>query len=152
MGAFLTPDMSEFTTVRFVDEKMDTICVVTPSFKQYVSHEGRKKLLHVMLNTSSCGPVRAALLWYELYSTTLVKINFKLNPYDLFVANKTINNNQNTITWFVDDSITSHVEEQVVRDTVKQIQDNFGSISEVHGQRKKFLGTSLEFLDDGNFE
>ena len=144
-------DMPDFETVWFVDKRVDTTCAVNPSFKQHASCEGRKKVSRAMLNTSSCDTVRTALLWCESHSKTLIKPGFKLNPHDLSFANKMINNHQRVITWFVDDSKISHVEEQVIRDALKKIEDNFRSVSTVCGQRKELLGMSLEFLDNGNF-
>ena len=146
------PCMPDFTTVRFIDEQVDTICAVNPSFKKCVLHEGRNKVLYVTLNTSLHGMFSVALLWHELHSTTLVKLGCKLNLHDLCVAKKMINNNQCAITRFVDDSKMSHVEEQVVRDVVKQIEKNYGSISAVHGQIKDFLVMNLEFLKMEIFE
>ena len=63
------------------------------------------------------------MIWYELHSTTLVKIGFKLNLHYLCVANKMINDNQCEIAWFVDDIKISHAEEKVVLDVVNQIEE-----------------------------
>ena len=43
------------------------------------------------------GCIESAMLWYNLYTSTLQGMGFELNPYDLCVANKMINGKQCTI-------------------------------------------------------
>ena len=66
--------------------------------------------------------VKTALLWYELYVDTLKNLGFELNPYNLCVANKTINDRQCTIVWHVDDNKISHVYVDVVKDVIAKIE------------------------------
>ena len=69
-----------------------------------------------------------ALLWYELFVSTLIEMLFKTNDYDVCVANKAINAKQCTITWYVDDLKISHVDQAVVEDIVKHINDKFSGL------------------------
>ena len=41
-------------------------------------------------------------------------MGFKLNPYDLCVANKMVNGRQLTVGWYVDDVKMSHKEDEVL--------------------------------------
>ena len=50
------------------------------------------------------GCVQSALLWYDLFTNTLVQMGFKLNPYNLCVANSQTKGKQCTIAWYVDDN------------------------------------------------
>lgn len=52
-------------------------------------------------------------------------MGFELNPYDIFIANKIINNNQYTIAWHVDDNKVSYVEQEVIDQIIKEIENNF---------------------------
>jgi hypothetical protein len=50
-------------------------------------------VLYLKLIKALYGCVKLALLWYELFAGTLIKLGFELNPYDMCVANKVINKN-----------------------------------------------------------
>ena len=64
-------------------------------------HEKRKnksvKVLYLKVLRSLSGAIESALLWYNLYSQTLVKMGFELNLYNKYVANKIINGKQSTM-------------------------------------------------------
>ena len=47
--------------------------------------------------------LQAALLWYQKFRTDLEEEGYTFNPYDSCVANKTINGEQHTIVFHVDD-------------------------------------------------
>ena len=95
------------------------------------------------------GWVKSALLWYELFTGTLQKMGFKLNPYNAGVANKTVNGKQCTIAWYVDDNKISHVEPEVVTEIVAKIEERFGKMSVTQGKEHVFLGLNICFRDDG---
>ena len=48
-------------------------------------------------------------------------MSFTLNPYDTCVANKIVNGKKLTILWYVDDVKISHVDEEVVEATIKEL-------------------------------
>jgi hypothetical protein len=54
-------------------------------------------VLYLELLKALYGCVQSALLWYELFSSTLQGMGFELNPYDACVANKVIDGKQCTI-------------------------------------------------------
>jgi len=57
----------------------------------------------------------------KLFSNTLQKLGFTLNPYDKCIANKMINSKQMTIPWYVDDCIVSHVDQNVLDEFGKRM-------------------------------
>jgi hypothetical protein len=59
----------------------------------------------------------AALLYYNKFVKSLTKQGFKLNPYDVCVANKTFNGKKITICFHVNDCKISHESSKVV-DTI----------------------------------
>ena len=78
-------------------------------------------MIYLILKKAMNGCIQSAMLWYNLFSETLDKMGFKINPYNQCVANKEINGKQCTIVWYVDDMKVSHMEIEIVRDTLKLI-------------------------------
>jgi hypothetical protein len=75
-----------------------------------------------------------------------------LNPYDMCVANKTINGRQCTILWHVDDIKVSHVDPQVVNDVLELLNKEYGEIAELvvtKGKVHDYLGMTLDFGTEG---
>ena len=95
------------------------------------------------------GCLESALLWYDLYSSTLVKHGFKINPYDRCVTNNVIKNKRCTIVFYVDDSKISHVDPEVVTDVLNILKTHFGDLTITRGKQHHFLGMDLTFNNDG---
>ena len=55
----------------------------------------------------------SALLFYKKFKKDLEEYGFIFNPYDPRVANKSINNKQQTIRFHIDDLVSSHVDAKV---------------------------------------
>ena len=113
-----------FVQTRMDDEKVimkmrgrlvDLMCTIAPDvYTKYVTIENGVKVLYLRLLNALYGTLKAALLFYQKLVKDLEAEGFELNPYDLCVANKMINNKQMTLTWHVDDMKISHVEPQEV--------------------------------------
>ena len=87
----------------------------------------------------------------------LQKDGFIINPYDPCVANKTINGKQLTVTWHVDDLKVSHVEEQVVEEFLKWVQNKYEEqhIKKVKpscGKKHDYLGMDIDYTEPGVFK
>ena len=91
----------------------------------------------------------SGLLWYKLFSGTLEKRGFVINPYDFCVANAMIKGSQCTVRWFVDDTKISHVEAEVVTEIITTLESNFGKMTVTRGPRHAFLGMQIEYHGDG---
>ena len=131
---------------------VDIMCDVNPEYRQHIIYEtskkGRKiKCLYVKVLRALYGCLESALLWYELYSTTLTKLGFKINDYDRCVANKIINGKQCTIVFYVDDNKISHQDPQVVTDVIKEISNHFGELTVSRGVKHDYLGMDIEIKD-----
>jgi hypothetical protein len=74
-------------------------------------------------------------------------MGFKLNPYDLCVANAIIDIKQCTICWYVDDNKISHKDPKVVEKVIKKIESKFGKMSQTHGEEHDYLGMNIKFED-----
>ena len=88
-------------------------------YKDYVTYKNGVTTIYIEIIKALYGIIEAPLLWYQHLKLDLVKDRFIVNPYNLCVANKTINGKQLTVTWHVDDPKISHVDEQVVEDFIK---------------------------------
>ena len=135
-GAYLHAKMPDGKRVilKLVGIYVDIMCQVNPEFKEYVVMEKGKKTLYLRVLRALYGCLESALLWYDLYSETLCKHGFKLNPYDKCVANKMINGKQCTIIFYVDDNKISHVDPEVVSDVIELLKEHFGDLTVKRGK------------------
>jgi hypothetical protein len=144
-GAYLNAKMKGVVIMKITGPEVDLFCEIDPSLKEFVTYENGKKVLYVQLDKALYGCVQSALLWYDLYSSTLQEMGFILNPYDLCVANSTIEGKQCTICWYVDDNKISHVNPKVVDKVISMIEKKFGKMSTTRGKGHDFLGMNISF-------
>ena len=127
----------------FRNEFVDIMCEVNQEYKKYVTVQNGKKVLYVKILRAIYGCIESALLWYQLYVSTLKGMGFKLNPYDKCVANKMINGKQCTIVWYVDDNKISHEDPTVVTEILEAIKGHFGDLVISRGNEHEFLGMKI---------
>jgi len=144
-GAYLNTKMKGEVLMRITGKEVDLFCEIDPSLAEFVVIENRQKVLYVQLDKALYGCVQSALLWYDLYSSTLKDMGFELNPCDMCVANAIIEGKQCTICWYVDDNKISHVNSKVVDDVIKQIEAKFVKMSQTSGEDHDFLGMNIRF-------
>jgi hypothetical protein len=148
-GAYLLADQDDYVLVKFTGESVDVMCKVDEGYREFVVFENGKKVLYLQLLKALYGCLRSALLWYELYTTKLDGMGFVLNPYDTCVANKTINEKQCTIGFYVDDNVATHVEDDVLSEIIEVVKSEVGAITVSRGNKHTFLGMDITFNDDG---
>ena len=71
------------------------------------------------------GCIELALQWYNFYTQTFKVEGYKLNEYDKYVSNKTINGKQCTLVWYVDNNKASHVNLKVIDNILEIIRKNW---------------------------
>ena len=150
-GAYLHADMPDFVIMKFEGHVVDVLIQIDKNYENFVVIENGKRVIYVRLLKALYGCVKAALLWYELFSSTLVHMGFLLNPYDPCIANKMIKEKQCTIGWHVDDFMLTHDDTEVVSEVIRDINENFGPLSVVRGRKHTFLGMDIEFYENGTF-
>jgi Reverse transcriptase (RNA-dependent DNA polymerase) len=148
-GAYLHAHMKDFICMRFTGWAVDLLCDVNPAYTPFVVNEGKTKVLYVRCNKAIYGCVVSGMLWYELFSQTLEKNGFTINPYDFCVANAVIDGTQCTIVWYVDDTKISHIKPSVVTNVIAMLESHFGKMSVSRGAQHEFLGMHLDFIGDG---
>ena len=67
----------------------------------------------------------ASLLYYRKFCKTINHLGFKINPYDPYVTNRMIDNNQTTIFWHVDDGKISHVDLKFNDKLIKSLKQEY---------------------------
>ena len=103
-GVYLHAKINNFTVLTFSYKAVNILCKMNNAYLKFVCLEIGKKLMYIWLLKALYGCVKSALLWYEIFTTTLQNLGFKLNPYDKCAANKVIDGKQFTISWHVDDN------------------------------------------------
>jgi Reverse transcriptase (RNA-dependent DNA polymerase) len=147
-GAYLNAVMMDFVLMRISGRAVEIFCTVNPEYRPYVFYENGVPVLLVQLVKALYGCVQSALLWYNLFVSTLLDLGFVLNPYDSCVANCEIHGKQCTIAWYVDDMKVSHVDEAVVTDILQKIENTFGKMTIARGKKHSFLGMNITFRVD----
>ena len=71
------------------------------------------------------------------------------NPYDICVANRTINGHQQTVTWHVDDVKASHISPEVNKEFFNKCEEKCGSdlkghVKIVNGEIHEYLTIKLD--------
>ena len=151
-GAYLNALMKKIIYMVYEGAMVDYLVSVNPTkytpFIHYTS--SGKKQLFVRLNKALYGCVESAQLWYQELCNTLVnKMKFVINPYDPCVANKTINGQQCTICWYVDDLKISHVSKEVVEEVIKEIEEVYGKMTVNIGQEHTYVGMDISYPGNG---
>jgi Reverse transcriptase (RNA-dependent DNA polymerase) len=137
--------MDDFTVMKLTGDTVNIMTQVDTKYQDFITTEKGKPVLYLQLKKALYGCVKSALLWYDLFVSTLKDIGFTLNPYDACVANKMINGSQCTVAWYVDDNKISHKDPQVVSDIIQKIEERFGKMTVTRGHKHVFLGMSFVF-------
>jgi len=145
--AYLHADMEDFVLLKLVGEAVDIMCQVNPKYEKFVVIENGKKVLYLQLLKALYGCFQSTLLWYNLFTNLLVRMGFKLNPYDLCIANSQIKGKQCTVAWYVDDNKISRLDDTVVTNIIEKIEAKFGKMTVTTGKHHVFLGMDITFND-----
>jgi hypothetical protein len=144
-GAYLKAYMKDFVLMKFSGPTVKVLCELNPKHKPFVVLENGQEVIYVRLIKALYGCVKSALLWYELFSTTLESMGFELNPYDRCIANCTIDGKQCTIGWYVDDTKISHEDPAVVTRVIDTLESHFGKMTVQRGDEHVFLGMQIKY-------
>ena len=74
---------------------VDILCELAPEvYQPYVVEERNNKLLYMEMLKALYGMLVASLLYYKKFRKDIGTIGFKINPYDVCVANRNVHDNQ----------------------------------------------------------
>ena len=147
-GAYLKAYMDDFVIMKFTGASVDILCKLNPQHVKFVVMEKGIKVLYVRLIKALYGCVKSALLWYEMFYSSLQEMGFVLNPYDPCVANCMIKGKQCTIAWYVDDNKISHADPEVVSMIIDKLEDRFGKMTVTRGKEHVFLGMNIKYTNE----
>ena len=74
-------------------------------------------------------------------------MGFQLNLYGRCVVNKTIDDSQCSIVFYVDDNKVSHKDQAVVTKVLQGISGHFGDLTISRGTKHDFLGMNVKIKD-----
>ena len=100
------------------------------------------------LNKTLHGCLKSAIIWYDTYVSTLKELDFKLNPYDPFFANKMIEGSMCVIAWCVDDNKISHKNPKIVYEIIKAIEKRHGKMTVCRGNTHVYVGMDIDFFEN----
>ena len=150
-GAYLSAEMDDEVFMIFRGIMAELMVAADPKlYRKYISYDNNgKAILYVRVKKALYGCLKSALLFYEKLVKDLGAYGFEINPYDPCVANKMVNGKQLTITWHVDDLKISHVNRNVVSNTITWLESIYGEMHGSRGQRHEYLGMCLDFSVKG---
>ena len=89
-GTYLNALLYKFLCIKFEGEQVKIMCKINPKYTKCVIKKRGKNVLYLALNKALHRCVQSAQLWCKLLVGTLLDIDFKFNPYDLYAVNKEI--------------------------------------------------------------
>ncbi len=135
------------TMTTFTSELVDILCRLNADHIRFIVIENGVKLLYVRLIKAIYGCVKSALLWYKMFSSTVQKLVFVLNPYDPCIVKCMIQDKQCIIAWYVDNNKISHEDPGVVTMIINKIEAQFGKMTVTRGRKHVFLGMDVKYTD-----
>jgi hypothetical protein len=94
-------------------------------YRKYIIIENGQEVLYMELLRALYGKLMSELLFYKQLVIDLESLGFKLNPYDLCVANRMVNGKQHTVVWHVDDMKSSHIDSKVNDELIDFIRKRY---------------------------
>ena len=107
------------------------------------SKSRKEYYINAQLNRSLYGTLLGVLRFWEDLSYYLTSLGFKRNPYDWCVMNREIEGTKETVLFYLDDIKLSHVNEEVLLNTVKVLTARYGKLKDLtvtRGDVHDFLG------------
>jgi len=96
-----------------------------------VVFEDGKKVLYLLVLRALYGMMISALLLYRLFSTDLLAIGFKPNPYEPCMMNRIVRKKQQTVKFHVDNLMSSIVLPKVNDQFAKWLKKKYGQHGKV---------------------
>jgi hypothetical protein len=100
------------------------------------------------------GMMIASILYYKKFRKDIEEIGFEINPYDICVANRIIDEKQQTVTWHVDDLKSSHMNKKVNDEFHTWCENKYGSdkvghLKVMRGDKHDYLAMILDYSEKG---
>jgi hypothetical protein len=101
--------------------------------------------------------LQAALLFYKKLKKDLEGIGFKINLYDLCVANRMVTSKQYTVTWHINNIKLSHMDPRVNDNFLLWLEKMYGKkefapVKATRGKIHDYLAMKLDFTEKGKLK
>ena len=131
---------------------IDIMCSMNSEYTKHIIFEVNKKGIndkHLYLRVLRAlhGCIKTALLWYQLYSSTLQDMGFVFIPDNKCIINKIINGKQCIVVFYIDDNKVGHEDPVVVTKILDETASHFGKLSITRGCKHDFLGMNITLKD-----
>ena len=133
----------------------DMLIEIAPEvYAPYATKENGITVIYLEILMALYGMIKSPLLFYRKLRKDLEESGFKINPYDICVANKMVDNKQFTVLWHVDDLKVSHEDTAVVDEFIAWAQHKYedSEITKLKPSRGKihdYLGITLDYSEKG---
>ena len=94
--------------------------------KKCVTNKKGRTILHVEREKALNGTLQAALIFWRNLTSSLQEWEFKINPYDWCITNKTVDRKQMTVVWHVDDLKISNENGYTVESLIRKLSKRYG--------------------------
>ena len=121
---------------------------------QHYEKYGNTKIIYVQMLKALYGMMVSSLLFYRYFRQDLESIGFVVNPYDICVANRNIEETQQTMTCHEDDVKVCHKSVKVNKEVCEWCEKKFDSKSNGHvkivtGKIHDYLAMKLDYSQEG---
>ena len=113
-------------------------------YQKNMQMENDEAVLYVRLMTALYGCLQSVMMFYNRLVVDLESVGFELNPYDPCVANNTINGQQFTAIWHVEDLKVSQKYPKQVTKFLEWLKGIYRDILTTRGTKNYYLGMQLD--------
>lgn len=125
---------------------------INPKYKNCVkTYQSGRKIMFGKLKKAMHGTLLGAVMFYNTLCTFLESLDFVVDPYDECTFNKIVNNKQCTLQFHMDNLMISHVNMNVVKEVVEDLNEYFGTIKLLfgtYGKIHEYLGIQIDLSKD----
>ena len=124
---------------------VDMLCEISLTYRNKILYtkDGWKKYLYGKLAKLVYDTILGAILFYNKLSKQLEYWGFEKNHYNKCTLNKTVDDEQLTVQAHVDDLITSHKDQCMLDNFIRELNQVFGkekNLEETKGDIHEYLG------------
>ena len=146
-AAYLNADMKGPTVEMMLSpDVVKMLCDIDEKYKIFIRENGK---IIVRLKKALYGCVQSAVLWYNELKSTLVKIGFRENPYDVCSFTRARGISTDRILVYVDDLFITSDSEQVLDDIDETLRKTYGGVTSKKGKLHEYLGIRWDFSIPG---
>ena len=145
-GAYLNSEIPEgkpYVYMRLNKFLTMIMCAIDDNHRNFVNKDGTSV---VRLKRALYGTIDASKIWYDNLVGKLKEMGYIVNPHDMCVLNKILEDgSQSTIVIHVDDLMLSVKHEKNMEKELGYLKEKFGEITIHRGQVLNYLGMVFDF-------